>query len=162
MSEPRSVEVKENKRRKLPFGHFKVLFNNVEQIIKPLTQDEIADGWQLNLPGDKFPVHHWSLTLAQLPPHLWKKLRVDYKDGKDFIPIIKDNIYHYSINSTKYDTDLKLLYSELSKGLNANLEKIKELLEKCDNINGWLIIRAKKFIKKNRDVEKDVYFVDLL
>jgi len=161
MSESQVIEIKENKKRKLPFGHFKVMMGKNEEVIKPLTQDEIAEGWQLNLPSfQSFPVHHWSLTLAQLPPHLWKKLRVEYKDGKDYIPIIKNNIYYYSINATKYDNELKKLYYELQKGYNANIDKIKDLMNSFNNeINGWLITRARKFIK---DPIHDRYFVDML
>ena len=165
MSESQSVEIKEikeNKRRKLPFGHFKVIFGKEEQIVKPLSQEAIAEGWQLNIPSYcvSQPVHHWSVTLAQLPPHLWSKLRVDYKDNKKFIPIIKNGIYYYSINSTKDDENLKSLYYELQKGYNANVDTIKDLLKNInEDINGWLIIRAKTFVNgplKNR------YYGDLL
>jgi hypothetical protein len=162
MSESQPVEVKENKRRKLPFGHFKVLLGKEEHIIKPLSQEAIAEGWQLNIPSYQAhqPVHHWSVTLAQLPPHLWSKLRVDYKDSKKYIPIIKSGIYYYSINSTKDDEDLKSLYYELQKGYNANVDTIKDLLKNIDqDINGWLIIRAKSFIKETKG---NIYFGDLL
>jgi hypothetical protein len=160
--ETSNLEVKEYKKRKLPFGHFKVYTRKEEVIVKPLTQDEIADGWQLNVPKYQplQPVHHWSVTLSQLPPHLWKKLQIDYKDNKPYIPIIKDGIYYYSINSTKHDNDLKSLYYEMQKGDNANIQTIKELLKNIDNeINGWLIIRAKKFVK---DLGRNRYFGDLL
>ena len=159
MSESAQVEVKD-KRRKLPFGQFKVKLGSEDQIIKPLTQDLIAEGWQLVIPGYQSgqPVHHWSVTLAQLPPHLWIKLKVDYKDGKEYIPIIKDGIYYYSINSTKYDNDLKKLYCELQKGYNCNTKTIQELLKSIDNnVNGWLIIRAKMFIKDNDRNNGDLF-----
>jgi len=162
MSESKSLEPKENKRRKLPFGHFKIMVGSEEVVVKPLSQESIADGWQLNLPSyhKSQPVHHWSVTLAQLPPQLWKKLKVDYKDGKEYNPIIKDSIYYYSINSTKHDDDLKNLYFELQKGYNAKVDTIKNLLKDIDNnINGWLIIRARRFVKESI---ADRYFQDLL
>ena len=138
------------KKRKLPFGHFKIF----EIECKPNTQDEFADGWYQVLPllNSGNPIHHWSVTLAQLPPHLWKKYRKDYEGNKLFYPVIKDNIYYYSINETKYDSILLELYGELSKGLNSDNTKIKELLEKVDGqITGWLITRAKKFLKPDSE-----------
>jgi hypothetical protein len=161
MSENQVVEIKD-KKRKLPFGHFKVLFGKEEHVIKPLTQESIAEGWQINIPSFQAyqPVHHWSVTLAQLPPHLWCKLRVEYKDNKKYTPIIKDGIYFYSINATKHDKTLTSLYYELQKGYNADLNIIKELLDDInDEINGWLVIRAKTFLKNSK---KDRYFADLL
>ena len=82
VQENKNQDVKENKRRKLPFGQFKIYTASEEHIIKPLSQEEIAEGWQLKVPAyqNTQPVHHWSVTLAQLPPHLWEKLSVDYKD----------------------------------------------------------------------------------
>ena len=148
------------KKRKLPFGHFKIITKSGEIECKPNTQDEFADGWYQTLPrlSSGNPIHHWSVTLAQLPPHLWKKYRKEYESNKPFYPVIKDNIYYYSVNETKYDTLLLELYGELSKGLNSDNSKIKELLEKVDGqVTGWLITRAKKFLKT--DSEK--YCVDL-
>ena len=64
----------------------------------------------------------------------------------------------YSINETKYDVLLLELYGELSKGLNSQNDKIKELLEKIDGqVTGWLITRAKKFLKP----ESEKYAIDL-
>lgn len=54
-------------------------------IISPLTQDEIADGWQLVLPGanKKKPLHNFSIYLSQLPHHLWHKLKHETFYGDD-------------------------------------------------------------------------------
>ena len=161
VQENKNQDVKENKRRKLPFGQFKIYTASEEHIIKPLSQEEIAEGWQLKVPAyqNTQPVHHWSVTLAQLPPHLWEKLSVDYKDGKKYIPIIKDGIYYYSLNSTKYDDNLKSLYYEIQKGYNPNINSIKELLKNInDEVNGWLIMRAKAVVKK----PKNIFFADLV
>jgi hypothetical protein len=147
------------KKKKLPFGHYKsiqlslkggTLIENLVEC-KPLNQEEYSEGWQLNLPvANAFnPIHHWSVTLAQLPPHLWKKYRREYDGGKAYFPVIKDNIYYYSINESKYDADLKLLYVELMNGRDANKKVIKDILKKIDGqVNGWLTIRAKKFLKQ--------------
>lgn len=133
------------KKRKLPFGHYKV----GEFEIKPITQDEFSDGWRAALPrlNSGNPIHHWSVTLAQLPPHLWCKYRTEYDCNKPYFPVIKDNIYYYSVNKTAHDDNLMLLYKELMKGRKSDNEVIKQLLSSLDsNITGWLIIRAKKFL----------------
>jgi len=145
------------KKRKLPFGHYKV----GEFEIKPITQDEFSDGWKAVLPSIKSgnPIHHWSVTLAQLPPHLWCKRRIEYDGNKQNFKVIKDNIYYYSVNKTAHDANLILLYEELMKGELSDNKVIKELLSKLEvnedssksNISGWLIIRAKKFLAGKSD-----------
>jgi len=140
-----------NNKRKLPFGHFKVDGN----VIKPISQVEIAKGWQLRMPNfnKSFPIHHWSVTLAQLPPHLWDSIRTDYKNNKSFIPIIREGNYFYSVNQTKYDETFRNIYNELLKGFKSDNNKLKEFLSLLDeDVNGWLIIRAKSFMKGNYDI----------
>ena len=147
------------RKKKLPFGHYKSIqlsLNSgslIETVVecKPLNQEEYSEGWRVKLPAANAynPIHHWSVTLAQLPPHLWKKYRKEYDGGKAYFPVIKDNIYYYSINESKYDSDLKLLYVELMNGRFANKEVIKDILTKLDGqVTGWLTIRAKKFLKQ--------------
>lgn len=164
-------EQKTNKKRKLPFGHFKVQVKNgisnmgkfvlegMEEVVcKPLTQEELADGWQMNNPKSSRtqPIHHYSVTLAQLPPHLWRFYRKDFQDGKEVYKIIKAGNYYYSVNETSHDAELIKLYLELMNGYTADNVKIKTLLEKLDKqISGWLINRAHHFLKGNR------YFEDL-
>ena len=156
----RTLNTNSEKKKKLPFGHYKsthlslnggtLMENHVE--CRPLNQEEYSEGWQVKLPfaNKNNPIHHWSVTLAQLPPHLWKKYRQDYDGGKAYFPVIKDNIYYYSINESKHDNDLKLLYIELMKGRGANKEVIKNILSKLDGqVIGWLTIRAKKFLKQS-------------
>ena len=147
------------KKRKLPFGHY--MSSQIENLeCKPLNQEDYSEGWRTVLPKpDKSnPIHHWSVTLAQLPPHLWIKYRKSYEDNKPFYPIIKDNIYYYSINESKYDNELKLLYLELMKGTTASRNTIKEILLTLEGqVTGWLIIRAKKFLKETNER----YFCDL-
>lgn len=165
-----SKEVKKGKKRE--FGHYEVIVTKgisehdkkeEKEVVKPITQDEIAEGWQARLPKirKRHPIHHWSVTLAQLPPHLWHKYRLDYdENGKEFYPSIQDGIYRYSVNETKYDLILKQLYTEMMKGYTANIEIIKDLLKSLENqVNGWLIIRAKKYVKESI---YDRYFDDLI
>jgi hypothetical protein len=164
------------KKSRLNFGHYKVTAikcvntlglgftktNNIEVVCKPLTQDDYAEGWQTSLPrpvkghkGKRYqPVHHWSVSLAQLPPHLWYKYRVDYDDeGNEFYPVIKDNIYHYTVTKSEHDKTIFQLKNELEKSFSANKNIIKELLVKLEGINGWIITRARKFLKGTLDME---------
>ena len=153
------------KKRKLPFGHFKVRLTNClnsstdkfipgnveERVWKGLTQDELADDWHQVIPRMRRgqPVHHWSVNLAQLPQHLWSRYRsrVD-DDGNIFYPAIKDGVYHYSVTQTEYDAVLRQLYQEVSRGCLANKQRLHELVGKLDNkVNGWLVIKARRLMK---------------
>jgi len=164
------------KKRKLPFGHYNVSISkningniHLENIeIKPTTQNEFAEGWQPILPrlNSGNPIHHWSVTLAQLPPYLWSKYRIEYEGNKPYNPIIKNNIYYYSVNKTSHDNNLILLYKELAKGIYSDNKIIEDLLLKLEvnedssssNISGWLIIRAKKFLKNEKyNGDMDLY-----
>jgi len=161
--EVNQTEVNKVQKRKLPFGHYKTSFktsDSEEVICKPLNQDEISEGWIQVLPNkQRSPVYHWSVTLSQLPPHLWDKYKVGYNEGKKYYPIIKDGIYNYSVNQTKHDETLIKLYKELTKGYHADLSVIKTYLSELDNVNGWLVTRAKKFLKQSKF---DRYFDDLI
>ncbi len=158
------------KKNKLPFGHYKVTHTKVSQqsetsytpegqeevVCKPLTQDDYANGWQAVLPRPckhkKQPIHHWSVTLAQLPPHLWCKYHEDVdEDGNAFYPVIRDGIYHYTVTETEHDETLVALRHELQRGYSANKDKVREYVKKLDGVNGWLVIRAKKFLKGTLD-----------
>ena len=156
------------KREKLPFGHYKVnhrkafkqseisyYIQGIEKVIcKPLTQDDYANGWRAVIPhsskNNKQPIHHWSVTLAQLPPHLWYKYIKDMnKYNNTFNSVIRDGIYHYTVTSTEYDETLLALYHEVKRGYSANKDKMREYINKLDEVNGWLIIRVKKLLKES-------------
>lgn len=161
MSEAVQVEPS-SKKRKLPFGHFKVQVKNgssnlgkfvlesfEDVVCKPLTQEELADGWQLVLPKSSKtqPIHHFSVTLAQLPPYLWRYYRKDFQeDGKEFFPIIKDGIYYYSVNQTKYDDVLRELFGLMNKR-QPDRNEVKRLLDQLENqVSGWLVIKARNYL----------------
>lgn len=153
------------KKEKLPFGHYKVNHIKVSQqsefsyniigneivICKPLTQDDYANGWQAIIPrsskNNKQPIHHWSVTLAQLPPHLWNVYKKDIrKDSELFNRVIHDGIYYYTITPTDYDEILIALYHEIQCNYNLNKDNIREYVKKLDGLNSWLIIRANKLL----------------
>lgn len=169
-------EEQPRKKTKLSFGYYKVTFNSgkdflqdkeVVEVCKSLTQDDYAHGWQSVLPRPRKgrkghstaqPIHHWSVTLAQLPPHLWRKLRTNYdEDGKPFHPVIKDNIYHYTVSPSEHDNNLHLLNEELRKGYDANKTIVKDLVNKLDGLNSWLVLRGRRFCKGTLDMEINYY-----
>ena len=167
-----SVENNEDqnaKKNKLPFGHYKVryseLSNNCEGfseiVCKPLSQEDYANSWQVVLPRPskyyKQPIHHWSVTLAQLPPHLWSKYKeVVDEDGRKFYPIIRDNIYHYTVTKTEHDETLRALREELQCGYKANKNIVHKYVKELYGLNSWLVVRALNFLKGN--LENDVVY----
>jgi hypothetical protein len=135
---------------------------DTEVVCKPLTQEDYTNGWQSVLPRPRKgrghvsaqPIHHWSVTLAQLPPHLWRKLRTDYdEDGKPFHPVIRDNIYHYTVSASEHDNNLHSLNEELMKGRKADKTVVKDLVNKLDSLNSWLVLRGRRFCKGTLDME---------
>lgn len=156
----------QKKREKLPFGHYKVnhtkvsnqigISYNVEGIekviCKPLTQDDYANEWKAIIPrsgkNNNQPIHHWSVTCAQLPPHLWNKyiLNIRKYDNK-VTSVINDGIYHYTVTPTENDEILIALYYELQRELSADKNKIQEYINNLNGVNSWLIIRANKILK---------------
>lgn len=163
------------KKTKLPFGHFKVTMSSASgytevtqkplvtgeesMIVKPLTQEDYSNGWNQVLPLPKRgrqPVHHWSVPLAQLPPHLWSKLHYEYDEGHKYIPVIKDNIYHYTVTESEHDDTLRKLHTEVYRGMEADRTRVKELVSKLDGMNSWLVTRARKFL--NGNLEQNVAF----
>jgi len=141
----------------LKHGQFKVNLVNdndksiTEHIVSSLTQEELADGWNLVLPREmkKSTVHHFSVYLSQLPPHLWKYLRTERseQDNSQHFSTIRDNIYHYSIKSSKYDDDVQKLYNLIVQNVPCKeaISNVYTLLEQ-QRIKGWVMIRAKKFL----------------
>jgi len=160
----------EHKTKNLPFGHYKVSYSKAtnsseplynskrgdEVVCKPLTQEDYANSWQSVLPQpnkyNKQPIHHWSVTLGQLPPHLWSKYHnIINKYGKQFNPVIYDNIYYYTVSKTEHDNTLLALRKELQRGYNANRDTVYKYVKELDYINNWLVIRALKFLKGHLD-----------
>ncbi len=139
----------------LKHGQFKVQCYNEanelqEYIVNPLTQEELADGWNLVLPRETkdSTIHHFSVYLSQLPPHLWSFLKIVYdQSGGEHYGTIRDNIYHYSIKSSKYDDDIKKLYKLVMQDYPCKdaVSKLHTHLEQ-QRVKGWVMIRAKKYL----------------
>ena len=166
-----NINSEENiKKNKLPFGHYKVKYSKVSEhdsneidnvVCKPIGQEDYANSWQVVLPQPskyyKQPIHHWSVTLAQLPPHLWHKYK-EYvnEEGGVYYPVIRDNIYYYTVTKTEYDETLVALRQELRRGYRANKNTVHKYVKELNGINSWLVIRALKFLKG--ELENDVVY----
>lgn len=121
---------------------------NVTVTVDPLTQEEMAEGWQQVLPrsSGRLPQHHFSVYLSQLPPHLWSRLD-RHLYGKGLHGTIRNRIYSYSVRSSKYDDTVMKLYDELNK-TSPNKDVVSRLYSYLDRnrVKGWIMIRAKNFL----------------
>ena len=124
----------------------------IEGIVKPLTQEELADGWLQVLRGQgKNTIHHFSIYLSQLPMNLWSKVKRTYTfdQDKDYYKKIKINNYHYTIKYTTNDETLFKLYRNIMSKT-PNLEIINELYRELDEnrVKGWIMICSLNMINK--------------
>ncbi len=155
------------------YGSFKVLYSGSdtippkEYIVKPLTQKELAEGWRLVLPypkhrtkifnnrdgtisRKKYPIYNrFNVNLAQLPNHLWDKLKFNYTDGKLTHFTARDRRYIYIVEPTVVDNEIRELREYVNTMSNTNsYNRVIELLQilNDNNIYGWVIIKAKKLL----------------
>ena len=126
-----------------------------EYVLNHLTQEELADGWNLVVPKVRATStqHHFSIYLSQLPSQYWKFLSVgvDY-EGREYYKDIKDGIYTYSIKMSKYDNDIKQLYNHLQK-VNYDTRQLRKLYEKLlmNRVKGWIMIQTKNLLNNNNN-----------
>ena len=145
----------------LKLGQFKVKLKIVaspsntfeEHIVSQLSQEELAEGWRLVLPKayKSSTIHHFNVYLTQLPPHLWSRLRVRHSlNDTNYYITCRDQVYHYTIKSSKYDEQILVLYTEVMRR-NPNVKLVSEIYNSLNkhSIRGWLMTRAKYIIGKN-------------
>ena len=139
----------------LKHGQFKVTMNTsedpIECLVCPLTQNDLANGWQQILPQERKNsiVHHFSIYLSQLPPHLWTYIKLD-RDSEDHYETIHDNIYHYSIKKSKYDDQVLDLY-KVVMSKSPNLAQLSQCYNRLNQqrIKGWIMIKAETLLHEN-------------
>lgn len=125
--------------------------------ISKLSQEELADDWMQVLPRKKSQqIHHFNISLAELPQHLWNNINVrssQYIDENninlytDNYYIVTDKIFIYSINRTIHDKYIYELYKELNNKY-TNKNKIYDLYKYCiiNRLYGWIILKAEKYL----------------
>jgi hypothetical protein len=141
-----------------------------EYTIKPLSQNQIAQGWRQVLPRRKKMVFkytndsgvekerntsnefYFKINLAQLPRHLYNKLRPVYKNRELSHYHARDNIYNYIIHPTNVDDEIR----ELALFLNQNNDSVanitvdmKDHYRQCyqriieADVYGWVVFVCK-------------------
>ena len=129
--------------------NFKTLTNEKKQyVVNQPTQQEFSEGWRLVVPRlkSKSTLHHFSIYLSQLPPHLWKYLYTSYSDNNKYYKVIKEGVYHYNVKMSKYDNDIKKMYKAIKKYDNEKVRTIYNSLEK-QHIKGCIMLYAKKMLE---------------
>ena len=121
----------------------------VDGLVKPLSQEAIADGWCQNLKHRKDMIHHFSISLSQLPINLWVRVRRTFTNdkNKDYYKKIKEYNYHYTIKYSPNDEKILELYKHVMS-TTPDLVYINELYKDLDEkrVKGWVMIRALKLI----------------
>lgn len=136
--------------------------NKSNTFVKPLSQNELAQGWKLVVPRMKrvrkeqvdelgnntvrvsSNVYRSKINLSQLPGYLWHKV----KDGKTRIT---DKAHHYYIEPSSVDNEIKKLVGLLSRPYSVeNTEQVKSLLEVLqeNDVYGWPVIVATELYMK--------------
>ena len=139
----------------LKHGQFKVNIKNLDNsttshIVNHLTQDELAQGWQLVLPRNVKDTHEYTVYISQLPYYLWDKLKTVYKQNKSpEYKNIKDGLYTYQINHSAHDEKVMSLGYETMSRI-PNMELVKKLYDELlhHRVKGWVMIRANKLLEK--------------
>jgi len=151
----------------LKHGQFYVHHRNtdgkrVKLLVNPLSQEEIADGWSqvLPVPHKKSTIHHFSVYLSQLPPHLWNRVRHHTNPEKsDTYHVIKDNIYTYSVKVSKHDNEIRKMYN-LVRANRPNLEEISQQFKLLQSarVKGWVMTRAHHLMHPSKEPNESYIF----
>ena len=134
--------------------------NNLLIQSKPLLQSELADGWRLVVPKIRYNtndniksnnIYRSKINVAQLPYHLWHKLK-RLRNNK-----IYEKSHIFYLQTTEVDNDIMELVNLLmSMGQTSHKrEKIILLLKKikASDVHGWPIIKAMNLYQlKNSDI----------
>ena len=143
-------------------------FNFVEKLVNPLSQAELADGWQqvvrrpeyhykkivrddMEYRKKVFNYDYMKVNLAQLPEHLEDKLKPVYEEDLFSHYKVREQRHVYIVNKTAVDDEIcELKYLVNQRRLKINdIDRIKDLLQvlQDNEIHGWPIIRAKRLIE---------------
>ena len=141
-----------------------------KKIVKLLSQKDLANGWRQVLPFPKSTlkiiernsklinrkIKYYivqKINLSQLPEYLWNKLEINNLNENYKYKSVIDKVVKYNIIETPVDKEIIELKNILSSNSN-NFTRIIELLQilEDNNINGWIIIRAKSKFGDNIQV----------
>lgn len=154
---------------KQKYGSFTVQVNGEDHVVNPLTQKELANGWQLVIPkvkstrvrishGDRIFYKYkknykiFRSTLAQLPEYLWSRLSMRFEYGEYSHSIAKDGMYLYIVKETPIDTEIRRLYEMCfyAKYDSQAIDEMNSLIQVLgdNNVSGWVPLRAQMIVKQ--------------
>lgn len=158
INESSQVETDHKPETGLKHGQFYVYNTTLDGkenkiLINHPSQEDIAEGWSLVLPRARkdSTIHHFSVYLSQLPPHLWNRVMVDHSKSDSYHEIT-DNIYKYSVRMSKHDNEVRRLYS-LMQAKYLNLEEIAQQFKilQSARVKGWVMIKAHRILHPSKE-----------
>lgn len=145
--------------------------NSKIETVLHLSQQELADGWRLVLPKRtkksiikknnnnkdinirKTNESFFKINLAQLPPHLFNRLKSICREGHILHYIVRDNCYVYIVNPTPVDNEIKNLfeYCQLyDRGFTLFTDEQNKEIKNClfnvneQEIKGWVVMKSNR------------------
>ena len=133
--------------------------------VSNLTDDELAENWQLNLPKKLFVkstdynkkvtvkrvrnFHTFNINMSELPYHLRGKLSPKFENNVLTSYEATDNIYKYRIMATDMD-DRILRLAKMLNSYKVDSNEVKQCVVEMEknNMKGWVLKKAKKYLSK--------------
>jgi hypothetical protein len=143
-----------NAEQGLRHGQFRIQMkasedNLIEHVVEHLSQEDLAEGWRLVMPRvyQDSTIHHFSVYLSQLPPHLWKKLRLNRNKHNGEYRTINDGIYQYTVKPSKNDKVIMELYNLVQSNYpdNSEITRVYRFLEE-QRVKGWVMVKARNIL----------------
>jgi flagellar basal body rod protein FlgG len=144
-----------------------VKVDTVQHTVPMLSQNEYAHRWNQVLPrkrvyikqfkNDKNEdvakissnVYRMNVNLAQLPYHLWSRMRRIKNQTSTHNYRVNDNIYQYIVEPSNVDDEIRTLVCILNQQHNvAYYEQIRNILTvlKDNDVYGWPVIKAHMYL----------------
>lgn len=159
------------------YGSFNVKILNTDTnefntyTINPLSQNQLSHNWRLVLPRKKnfmkkvkddngveseqhkSNAKFFKINMAQLPSHLFDRMKPVYSKSDLTHYIVKERIYNYIIYPSPIDNEIRDMVKLLNLSERRNLnysenEKLYEYIKllKDNEIYGWPILKAQRLI----------------
>ena len=136
-----------------------------EMKVSNLTDDELAENWQLKLPKKLFVkskdsnnnvtvkrvknFHTFNINMSELPYHLMGKLLPKFENNILTSYEATDNIYKYRIMATDMD-DRILRLARMLNSYKVDSNEVKQCVVEMEknNMKGWVLKKAQKYLSK--------------
>ena len=158
-------------KAKIPYINSSNVIEYKEKLVKPLTQKDYAEGWQLNIPkpylkskeikledniikNETYKIYNvFRCNLAELPDYLYDSIKEIYRDGSLKEYVARDNRYIFKIQLTPVDDDIFALTKLINKPcyFSNDFEKMREyqkiLTDNDISEESCLMLRLKKALE---------------